>query len=176
MKYLLAWIILFTMPQSKTIFDFTNNSNLQNWRIVDDVVMGGRSAGNFNVTNEGYGKFWGKVSLENNGGFSSVRYVFDETKVQDYTKIILNIKGDGKKYQFRIKEKSQDYYSYIMPFSTSGEWETIEIALEDMYPSFRGRKLNIPNFSGNSIEELALLIANYKAEEFSLLIQSIELK
>lgn len=176
MKYLLALIILFTIPETITIFNFKQNSNLTNWRIVDDVVMGGKSEGNFQINKEGYGMFWGNVSLENNGGFSSVRYVFSKTNVEDYSRIVMRIKGDGKNYQFRIKGNSKDYYSYIMPFSTSGDWETIEIPLDDMYPSFRGRKLNMSNFSGNSIEELALLIANYKAEDFVLLIDKIELQ
>jgi hypothetical protein len=43
-----------------------------------------------------------------------------------------------------------------------------------MYPSFRGRKLNQPNFSKDSIEEI-LLIGNKKKEEFKLLIDKIEL-
>ena len=176
MKYLLALIITFAAPEKITIFNFNQNSNLRNWRIVDDVVMGGRSEGNFKITSEGNGMFWGNVSLENNGGFSSVRYVFNKTNVKGYTKIVIRVKGDRKDYQFRLKANSNDYYSYIMPFSTLGEWETIEIPLDEMYPSFRGRKLSMSNFSGDSIEEIAFLIANYKAEEFKLLIDSIELQ
>lgn len=176
MKYLLGLIILFTLSDSKIIYQFTKDADLNNWKIVDDVVMGGRSEGDFLITEDGYGNFTGNVSLENNGGFSSVRYVFDKMNLSDYSKIVIKIKGDGKNYQFRIKENSSDYYSYIRSFSTSGEWEEIEIELKDMYPSFRGRKLDRPNFQGKSIEELAFLIANYKAEQFNLLIDTIELK
>jgi hypothetical protein len=35
-----------------------------------------------------------------------------------------------------------------------GDWQEIEVSLKDMYPSFRGRKLDLPNFSKNHIEEI----------------------
>ncbi len=176
MKYLFYIVILLTSMNSLTIFDFSTKSDIQDWRIVDDVVMGGRSSSSITLNTDGFGVFKGYVSLENNGGFSSVRYQFEKTEVKRFTKIILKLKGDGKKYQFRVKSNSTDYYSYIMPFSTSGELQEIEITLRDMYPSFRGRKLDQSNFSANHIEEITFLIGNKKAEEFKLLIDKIELK
>ncbi len=176
MKYLFYIVILLTSMNSLTIFDFSTKSDIQDWRIVDDVVMGGRSSSSITLNTDGFGVFKGYVSLENNGGFSSVRYQFEKTEVKRFTKIILKLKGDGKKYQFRVKSNSTDYYSYIMPFSTSGELQEVEITLRDMYPSFRGRKLDQPNFSANHIEEITFLIGNKKAEEFKLLIDKIELK
>lgn len=161
---------------SHIIFDFNQTANIKDWMIVDDVVMGGRSSGNFTLSPEGYGVFEGSVSLENNGGFSSVRYGFEKIKVKEFTKITLKIKGDGKDFQFRLKSNSDDYYSYISSFSTTGEWEEIEIPLKDMYPSFRGRKLDLPNFSKDYIEEIAFLIGNKNKENFKLLIDAIELK
>ncbi|MBT8300246.1 MAG: CIA30 family protein [Maribacter sp.] len=162
--------------QSYTIVDFQQNSNPENWTIVDDVVMGGRSSGSFYISDEGYGVFQGSVSLENNGGFSSLRYRIKKITTKPYSKIVLRVKGDGKTLQFRIKTKASDYYSYISYFDTSGDWETIEISLNEMYPAFRGRTLNIPNFSSGTIEELAFLIGNKKAESFKLEIATISLK
>ena len=138
--------------------------------------MGGKSSGTFKLSAEGHGVFEGAISLENNGGFSSVRYRFEKILIREYTKIILKIRGDGKKYQFRIKPNSDDYYSYISPFSTTGEWQEIQILLKDMYPSFRGRKLDQPNFSNDYIEEITFLIGNNSQEEFKLLIDKIVLK
>lgn len=158
------------------IFDFKKNSNIEGWRIVDDVVMGGRSSGSFKLSPEGFGQFEGNISLENNGGFSSVRYQFEKLKVNETGIIIIRLKGDGKNYQFRIKDKSSTYYSYIASFRTSGEWQEIEIQLKDMYPSFRGRKLDLPNFSHEYIEEIVFLIGNKTPEKFKLLIDKIELK
>ena len=158
------------------IFDFNKESNLDNWVIVDDVVMGGRSSGSFGLNEDGHGVFQGTVSLENNGGFSSVRYRFENMQIKESTKVVIKLKGDGKKYQFRIKANSGDYYSYIATFTTNGNWQEIEIALKDMYPSFRGRRLNQPNFASESIEEVAFLIGNKEKEEFKLLLDKIELR
>lgn len=176
MKILLIIILVLSSMLSHQIFDFNKNSDLQNWLIVDDVVMGGRSSGSFTLNDDGHGVFQGKVSLENNGGFSSIRYQCPTTQIKDYTRIVLRLKGDGKDYQFRVKANSSDYYSYISSFSTTGKWENIEILLEDMYPSFRGRSLELPNFSSNTIEEIRFLIGNKKQENFKLLIDKIALQ
>lgn len=176
MKYLICMIMLFSSISSKVIFDFNKKSDIKDWRILDDVVMGGKSSGTFSLSKDGFGVFTGTVSTENNGGFSSLRYRFQKSTVKKYSKIVIKLKGDGKQYQFRIKTNSRDYYSYITSFLTSGEWQEIEIPLKDMYPSFRGRKLNKPNFASDYIEEIAILIGNKKKESFKLLIDKIELQ
>jgi NADH dehydrogenase [ubiquinone] 1 alpha subcomplex assembly factor 1 len=176
MKYLLGSIILITIINMELIFDFNKHSDIQNWKILDDVVMGGKSAGSFSLSPDGFGVFQGEISLENNGGFSSVRYQFKPFKVNKNSRIVIKLKGDGKDYQFRIKDNSSNYYSYIMPFTTCGEWENIEISLKDMYPTFRGRELDLPNFSNDSFEQIVFLIGNKKSEKFELLIDKIELR
>jgi NADH dehydrogenase [ubiquinone] 1 alpha subcomplex assembly factor 1 len=44
-----------------------------------------------------------------------------------------------------------------------------------MYPSFRGRTLNMPHFNENSIEEVVFLIGNKKNESFELVLDRIEI-
>lgn len=160
----------------KKIFDFSKDCDISLWNVVDDVVMGGRSQGNFKLNEYGNGLFYGKVSLENKGGFSSLRYRFQEIEVLTCTKIVLKVKGDGNAYQFRIKDNDRNFYSYIKTFSTSKEWELIEINLSEMYPSFRGRKLAMENFSSEVIQEVAILIGNKKEQHFMLEIDEIYLK
>lgn len=170
------FILLYTITMSTTpIFKFTKEANISNWQIVDDVVMGGRSNGNFSLNNNGYGVFSGKIALDNNGGFSSLRYNTKTIDIVKHTKVCIKLKGDGKVYQFRIKADRNERYSYITTFKTSGEWETIIINLKDMYPAFRGRILDYPNFNKTTIEELAFLIGNKKAEAFELIIDTITL-
>jgi len=161
---------------SNLIFDFNKNCNIQDWEIVNDVVMGGKSSSDLSLNHDSYGCFEGNISLDNNGGFSSIRYRFPRISVKEYTKVVLKLKGDGKKYQFRIKSSTRDYYSYISLFVTSGEMEEIEISLNNMYPSFRGKKLDLPNFENDYIEEVAFLIGNKEREHFKLLIDKIELR
>lgn len=168
--------LIFMQLPHHSIVDFSKKYDISSWRVVDDVVMGGVSQGNFKIDKNGNGLYFGEISLENNGGFSSLRYGFEEIEVSKFSKVILRIKGDGKQYQFRIKDRYINYYSYIKEFSTSGKWEKIEIQLTDMYPAFRGRKLNMKNFSSETIEEIAILIGNKKEEKFQLEIDTIYLQ
>ena len=161
---------------SYMLFNFSEDRNISAWNIVDDVVMGGRSNGSFKLNEKGNGLFYGEISLKNNGGFSSVRYSFDKLDISAYTKVILKIKGDGKEYQFRVKDDNSQYYSFVKKFDTTGEWQTIEISFEEMYPAFRGRKLNIQNFSSTTLAQIAFLIGNKKEEVFQLEIDQIYLQ
>lgn len=159
-----------------SIFDFNKNSDFANWYIVNDGVMGGLSSSNFSLNEQGNGVFAGTVSLENNGGFASLRYSFDKIKTDSYQKLVIRVKGDGKRYQLRLKPNSNDYHSYITHIETSEEWQEIKVSLSDFYPSFRGRTLEMPNFSGEYLEDFGILIANKQAEQFKLEIDWIELR
>ena len=93
MKYLVCCMVLISSLSSHIIFDFNKNSSISNWIVVDDVVMGGRSNGNFQLNKEGKGVFSGKISLDNNGGFSSVRYGFNKLNVEKFKSIVLKIRS-----------------------------------------------------------------------------------
>ena len=156
-----------------TLFDFTTTSDLSNWRIINDGVMGGLSQGSFRINDQGHGHYSGAVSLENNGGFSSLRFNFKEREVNDFSKICIVLKGDQKDYQVRLKSTKNDRHSYTKSISTSGVWQTIEILMSDMTPTFRGRQLNMPNFPGEQLAEFVILIGNKRAEQFDLELDTI---
>ncbi|MEM6686968.1 MAG: CIA30 family protein [Bacteroidota bacterium] len=174
-RYILL-LIPFYMLTTTTLFDFSKESDLSNWYIVNDGVMGGISQSNFRLNENGNGLFEGNVSLENNGGFCSLRYAIRNTDITGKTTVVIRLKGDGKTYKLRLKKNASDYYTYTTNFKTSGDWETIEIPLNSLYPSFRGRRLNIGNFTADTIEELGFLIANKKKETFQLELDFIKVK
>ncbi|MGY8931982.1 MAG: CIA30 family protein [Flavobacteriales bacterium] len=158
------------------LYNFNKNSDLKEWRIVNDDVMGGISSSNLEINNEGNGVFKGIISTTNNGGFSSIRYNFNKTFIKNKSYIKLKIKGDKKEYQLRIKADNEEYFSYIYIFKTSGNWETITIPLNKMYASFRGRILNMPNFNNDYFEQITFLVGNKKNEKFKLLLDQIILE
>lgn len=176
MNFLVLLLLVNAPLKTITIFDFNSKSNINSWQIVNDVVMGGKSSSTITINKEGHGQFSGTVSTENNGGFSSVRHIFKSVSVKKTSKICALIKGDGKVYQLRVKDRYNNYYSYIHTFSTSKNWQEIEIPLSEMYPSFRGKNLNKSNFNHDAIEEITFLIANNKSEKFQLIIDKIYLK
>lgn len=173
---ILLFLSIMCQDSSSYIFDFKNEKNTADWYVVNDGVMGGLSKGAMTINEVGNALFNGFVTTENNGGFSSVRYGFETKDVSKFEFVILKIKGDGKSYQFRIKEDRSQRYSYITTFTTSGAWETIKLPLAMFYPSFRGYQLNKPNFSGEAMEEVAILIGNKTKESFSLEIEKIYLE
>jgi len=174
--FLFLLIFSFSNPSAMLLFDFDSKTNIQQWTVVNDGVMGGLSKGTIKINENGHALFSGNVLLENNGGFSSIRHRFAKKELSPFQKIVLRVKGDGKTYQFRVKTNSTDYYSYTYSFKTSGKWETIEIPFSEMVPSFRGRRVNLPNYPGEVAEEIALLIGNDKQEVFALEIDKIEVQ
>jgi hypothetical protein len=175
MKFLTGLFLLALFINPTVLFDFNENADISSWRVVDDVVMGGVSSGNFELSPEGHALFYGDVSLDNGGGFSSVRYRFQGTEVTPDTKVRIRLMGDGKPYQFLVKHDVRSYYSYQAEFQTTGEWQEVEVPLSEMEPEFRGNRLNRPNFAHSQIQEIHIQIANGKEESFRLMIDEITL-
>lgn len=162
----LAITLLMQLPM---LFDFSPEADLSPWRVVDDVVMGGRSDGHMQVNEAGHGVFSGRVSLDNNGGFSSVRCDLETVDVTGYDQVVLRVRGDGSRYQLRIKAQDQTWYSYIQYFeTTAGQWLEISLPFDSFYAAFRGRVLDMPPFDGSTIDEMSILIGNKKAQDFKL--------
>lgn len=164
------------MVGERVLIDFNESADLGGWRVQDDVVMGGRSKGTIMVNSAGHAVFSGGVSLENNGGFSSIQWFFDPIDVSRYRTAVLRLKGDGKRYQFRVQSTREQRHSYAQYFETSGEWETIEIPMAEMYPVFRGNRLNLPNYPLDTLAHVRFLIGNGREESFRLEIDKISLK
>ncbi len=96
----------------------THYGNL--WEPVNDTVMGGRSHSNAGFNSSGQLCFHGQVSLENNGGFASVR-TRRRLNLDGFAGFRLRLAGDGKRYSFRIKTKKDGQlhrFSYEAVFDT----------------------------------------------------------
>ncbi len=178
MKFLLFFLLLSSFAQTDTneIYRFTTSTKLNEWRIVNDGVMGGVSKSSLILNDLGNGQFMGHVSLANNGGFASIQLNKTIQLADDKKFILLRVKGDGKSYEFRLKSQISQSESYVHQFTTTGEWEIIKLPISEFYPQFFGRKLNKPNFNFKSIEQLSFLIANKQEEDFKLLIDWIGLE
>ncbi len=157
-----------------SLFDFTQDTE-KGWWIVNDGVMGGLSEGDFQVIDDN-AVFSGKVSTDNNGGFTMVRNQFNPESMSAYTSFTLALKGDGRTYQFRVKSKPNQRHSYVYSFNTTGDWQEVEIPFSVLEPRFRGRTVDIPNFEGQEIVEIAFLIGNKTKESFKLTLKNISVK
>ena len=156
------------MATSFLLLDFSPATTSNTWRIVNDGVMGGLSSSQFSIDPDGHGVFEGEVSLENNGGFAMVQFPLETTDVRPYSTLRIRLKGDGKRYQFRLRAERGQRFTYVQDVETTGDWEVIELPLADFYPAWRGRQLDMPNFPGEQLVEMAILIGNKRAENFAL--------
>jgi len=177
-KYILVLLLLSLSNNStmKKIYTFSTQTNIKEWRVVNDGVMGGVSKSSLVLNDTGKGQFSGHVSLANNGGFASIQLNTVTKLAKENKFIILRVKGDGKYYEFRLAGELSQSESYVHKFATSGEWENIKLSISEFYPQYRGRKLNMPNFNFESIKQLSFFIANKKEEDFELLIDWIGLE
>ena len=162
--------------QDQIVFQFTQDADLGAWEVQDDVVMGGRSRGQLRLNEAGNAVFTGTVSLENDGGFSSIQHAFAPLDVSRRRAVVLGLKGDGKRYQLRVDATPGARHSYACDFQTSGDWQAIEIPFADMYAIRHGDRLDRPNYPGKTLAQIQLLIGNGVAETFQLEIDKIWLK
>lgn len=174
--FFLGWQGLEAAEPEQVLFDFADPAALRDWQVQDDIVMGGRSRGQLTRDPAGHLVFRGEVSLENNGGFSSIQCYFDPIDVSRYEHAVIRLKGDGKDYRFLVESEKDARHYYVAEFTTNGEWQEIKIPLRKMYPVRRGDRLDLPDYPAQTMTQVRFMIANRRAESFQLEIASISLE
>lgn len=153
------------------ITEFDSAQEADRWRSVDDVVMGGVSDSDFTVTPEETGVFLGELSLENNGGFASVRRSVDEVDFARAKAIALRVKGDGRPYQLRLQTKTDnDSLSYRAEFETNADkWMEISLPIAEFEPVFRGEVVaDAPELMPERVKQIGFLLADKQPGTFRL--------
>lgn len=152
-----------------------NANELDNWIIVNDTVMGGRSQASA-IFAQDHMQFKGSLSLQNNGGFASVRRIKSAVDWQAGKAITIVIRGDGRSYQFRLRtNRTLDGVAYVKEFtSQKGEWQSITFTEDDFTPQFRGRIVpSAKKLSFSDITQLGFMLADKAPGDFELHIKSI---
>ena len=148
------------------------------WRIVNDGVMGGLSSSKATLSDSGIIQFSGIVSLENNGGFASLRSPVKNYDFEKYSGIEIRIKGDGQRYSLSMKETA--YFTgsfYTENFETrKDEWITFKIPFDSFALYYFGNKVRTnPKIPLNKIMEISLLIGEKQEGAFNAEIDYIKL-
>lgn len=168
------------LTSEPTLFEFQNKKETNVWRIVNDGVMGGLSESQTSWDKKnGTMIFSGNVSLENYGGFASVRTEPINFKKGTFKKILLRVKGDGKTYKFRMRNSSRfDGIAYSLDFKTKkDEWIEIELATDDFQPTFRGRIYSrYGKIDTNDLQQVGFLIAGKQEGKFQLEVDWIRIE
>lgn len=156
------------------LFDFTDPAALDGWRAVDDPVMGGRSHSRITPGDDG-ALFAGVVSLENNGGFASVRSPEIMADLSACKGIRLRVRGDGKRYGFILRSALSLGVRFQAAFEPpAGKWATISIPFSAFQPKVFGMTLPLaPPLHRQRITSCGLIISDKQAGPFQLTIESI---
>jgi monofunctional biosynthetic peptidoglycan transglycosylase len=157
------------------ITDFTEETSDLGWFVVNDNVMGGRSLGAFQALDSEL-HFKG-VTNTNGGGFSSIRTHAVYVNLADYEGIRLRVKGDGRRYTWRLTTDARFHgraISYWADFDTrDGGWTTVDIPFSNFEPRFRGFALEGPALDPRTITGMGLMIYDKQDGPFELHLQSV---
>ncbi|MCY2959060.1 MAG: CIA30 family protein [Planctomycetota bacterium] len=149
---------------------FDGPAEVARWSAFDDVVMGGVSASRMTFDAGGHGTFTGEVSLENNGGFASVRSNSRDWGLAGARGLVLRVRGDGHTY--KVNARTNDGFdggSWQCAFPTTRDaWTTVRIAFADFVPRLRGRTTDAGPLPPAEVRTLGLLITDKQAGPFRL--------
>jgi monofunctional biosynthetic peptidoglycan transglycosylase len=161
----------------KIIVDFSSPDEQDAWEIVNDAVMGGVSSSRISIIGNTAALFQGVVSLENYGGFASMRSRPREFELSGCKGLLVRVNGDGKSYRLRLRtDNSHEGIAYQAHFSTEqNKWITVRLAFDAFIPVFRGRVIDdAPRLEINGIQRIGFMIADKQAGPFRLEIEWIK--
>jgi monofunctional biosynthetic peptidoglycan transglycosylase len=159
------------MTGTTHLMEFGSATDEPRWVAVNDGVMGGLSRGGPRLA-DGLLRFEGNLSLDNNGGFSSVRTVGRTFDLSGKRAMLLRVRGDGRRYQLRLATDARfrgAAVSYGAEFATTaGQWTEVRIPFAGLSPSFRGYALDGPPANLEQVQEIGLLIGDKREGPFLL--------
>lgn len=152
-----------------------DRAEVSRWSAFDDVIMGGVSASRMSSGSDSSGVFAGEVSLENDGGFASVRSSPRDWPFADARGIALRVRGDGHAY--KVNARTDEGFaggSWQGAFQTRrDEWMTVRLAFADFVPRLRGRTIDAGPLPQADVRTLGLLITDKQQGPFRLEVEWI---
>ena len=168
-----------TQEIMRPLVDFGGPEAAQQWQAVNDGVMGGVSDGRFTITDEKTLEFSGTLSLENNGGFASVRTKPTDLDIEAGDTLVVRVKGDGREYVLNLYTKSRRMaFSYRAPLpTTKDEWTEVRVPLEDFIPTAFGRRVQGMGPVGpDQINGLGFMLSDKKPGKFRMQVESVKVE
>ena len=160
------------MTESSLLIDF-KTASADDWQIVNDGVMGGRSRGSVDVAN-GALSFTGELVTQG-GGFTSVR-TFGEYDLSDYTGLELRVRGNGRTFEVEINDRWRiggRPVSRRAPFDTGEEWTIVRVPFEALRATSRGRSIEVAPLQLANVRRLGFFILDGQDGPFRLEVSRI---
>ncbi|MEM6525185.1 MAG: CIA30 family protein [Bacteroidota bacterium] len=176
MKLLTLFFTISVLMVSSRI-DFGVKNGNTTWRVVNDGVMGGLSTGKVNYSETSM-TFSGAVSLENNGGFASIRSAYARRDLSDFKKIKIKYRSEGYDFGLSLNRDRRFWipnYKQNLP-QTDWQWKTAEFDLLEFKEYYVGRptgaKINESLLS--QIIQIGLITNEKRAGSFKIEVDYLE--
>ena len=174
---LTSYLAMSIVAQDNTILaSFERPDSTKNWVSINDGVMGGRSKGGFERTKSNTLLFSGRLSLENNGGFASIRTKPRSMGLAGTAGIVVKARGDGRTYWVELRAARQrgatSYRAYLP--TSKGEWTETRIPLSEFRAQAFGRP--VPGASPldpAAVQSVGFMLADKKEGTFELEIEYV---
>ncbi|MDP2320503.1 MAG: CIA30 family protein [Acidobacteriota bacterium] len=153
------------------LFEFAAPGAAAAWQTVNDGVMGGVSDGRFRITDRQTLEFYGTLSLENNGGFASVRSQPAALGLQAGDTLVARVRGDGREYRFNLYTSGRmRAFSYRAPLKTrAGEWIEVRAPLDSFEATSFGQvQRGMGPVDPQSVTAVGFLLAENTPGPFAL--------
>ncbi|MEL6254408.1 MAG: CIA30 family protein [Bacteroidota bacterium] len=174
--FLLLFSTSFDAPYK---IDFGQKLDGRNWRVINDGVMGGLSQGSAYLTEEGL-NFQGRISLDNNGGFASLRSPYQNFDLSSFKEVLIRYRAKGLKLGFRLELNRAFYLPYFKTDlqTSEGEWITQMLPLKE-FEEYRLGKQTGPTITNPELARIiriGFVCAEKKEGDFEIEIDFIEFR
>ncbi len=175
---LLGLLPMVGLAEDRVLFDFGGPESARAWQAVNDGVMGGRSVGQLRVNASKNLEFWGTLSLQNNGGFASVRVRSGNLKLEKGDTIVARVRGDGREYQFNLyADPNLRGYSFRQSFKTkSDQWTEVAFPISKSVATWRGGVYPNEKLDPAKIAGLGFLLGDKQPGPFKLEVEWIKVR
>ncbi len=143
--------------------NFGKTKSGTNWLVINDGVMGGLSDSKAVLLNNSI-LFDGNVSLENNGGFASLRSERSNIDLSKARSVTVRYRSENQKAGLRLIKSDMFYLPYLKVYlpETNWEWKTVNFSMTD-FEEYRlerntGKTLNDDDFE--DIIRVGLIVSN----------------
>lgn len=154
-------------PVAVTLFTF-DRADEAAWFVVNDGVMGGRSAGAVAV-DAGTLRFTGTLVTQG-GGFTSVRAQRD-ADLSGEAGLELRVRGSGRPFEIELDDGARRFgrtVSRRAPVPVSAEWTVVRVPFTALRSSIFGQTVNAPPIDLARIRSVGLYMLDGRDGPFSV--------
>ncbi|MEO1218708.1 MAG: CIA30 family protein [Bacteroidota bacterium] len=161
----------------ETEFNFGKDKMGNDWEVINDGVMGGLSKGKIEMT-ENTLKFSGSISLDNYGGFTSVKSPFTKIDLSNSKKVKIRYRTKNQSVAISLENSKEFYKPYFKMnlANTNNEWKTVDRSINEFKENKLGQETSTQISSKflESVQRIGLITSQKKEGDFTVEIDYIK--